>query len=170
MQRFMVIVLLAAAFNSATTVQAEIIRQENLFKKGVWSVVLREWSDGEKQCVAEHVEGKHVELDIVVGNGTDSIGIYIGHDASQLQKDNFSFRIDNFPPWKKDNPIFDAGWLIYELESETDNVFFEIERQFKKGHHFYHLDESGYAINSFSLKGSNAALTELVTCIEKYLK
>ena len=168
MQRILVNILISAAVFLASAVQSETPSEKELFQSGAWRVLSLEWSDGEKQCVAESLQGEG-GLDIVVAINSISFGLYIGKDASQSDKKLFSFRIDNYPPWKKNDPSFDDGWLIYELLDVSENTFDEIERQFRKGNMFYHLDERGYTINSFSLKGSNAALTALQKCIDAHL-
>ena len=52
----------------------------------------------------------------------------------------------------------------------SDNVFSEVERQFRKGIYFKHLNISGEVINTYSLVGSNAAIIALIECEETYLE
>ena len=168
MQRILVNIMIAATLIVGSAVHSDTPVKKELFQAGVWRVLLLEWSDGKKQCVAESLQGEG-DLDIVVAINSVSFGLNIGKDASQSEKKVFSFRIDNYSPWKKNDPIFDNGWLIYELIDLSENTFDEIERQFRRGNTFYQLDERGYTINSFSLKGSNAALTALGKCIDTNL-
>ena len=152
-----------------TSVQAEVKLEKVLHTANSWQVVYREWSDGLKQCVAENIQGNQVEFDLVVAENSISFGIFIGEDATRNEKKHFSFRIDNNSAWTSDTPIYEDGWLTLEIADVSDNVFFEIERQFRKGMNFIQLDTTGNVTNTFSLIGSNAAINALTVCEDRYV-
>ena len=148
---------------------ADVQIEKVLHSKKSWQVTYREWSDGLQQCVAENIQGGQVEFDLVVEVNSISFGIFIGEDAAEDEKSYFSFQIDNEAAWTSETPFFDNGWLILEMLDVSDNVFSKVERQFRKGTNFKHLDNSGKVINTYSLIGSNAAIIALIECEETYL-
>ena len=82
MKRFLFNLIFINVFIFGSAVQAEMTLEDELFRAGVWRVKFTEWSDGNKQCVAENLQGER-HLDIVVGLNTVWFGIYIGQDVSQ---------------------------------------------------------------------------------------
>jgi len=152
-----------------TSVHAEVKLEKILHTSNFWQVVYREWSDGLNQCVAENIQGNQVKFDLVVAENSISFGIYIGENATRNEKEHFSFRVDNNAAWTSDTPMYEDGWLTLELADVSDNVFFEIERQFRKGMNFIQLDTAGNVTNKFSLIGSNAAIIALAACEDKYV-
>ena len=149
---------------------AEVQLERVLHSAKSWQVTYREWSDGLQQCVAEYIQGDQVEFDLVVDVNAISFGLFIGENATEDEKNFFSFQIDNEAAWTSETPFFDNGWLILEMLDVLDNVFSKVERQFRKGTNFKHLDTSGKVINTYSLMGSNAAIIALIECEETYLE
>ena len=148
---------------------ADVRLEKVLHSANYWQVTYREWSDGSQQCVAENIQGGQVEFDLVVEVNSISFGLFIGEDATEDEKNYFSFQVDDEAAWISETPFFDNGWLILEMFDVSDNVFSEVERQFRKGINFKHLDTSGVVINSYSLIGSNAAIIALIECEETFL-
>ena len=148
---------------------ADVRLEKVLHSANYWQVTYREWSDGSQQCVAENIQGGQVELDLVVEVNSISFGLFIGEDATEDEKNYFSFQVDDEAAWISETPFFDNGWLILEMFDVSDNVFSEVERQFRKGINFKHLDTSGVVINSYSLIGSNAAIIAMIECEETFL-
>ena len=135
---------------------AEVQLERVLHSAKSWQVTYREWSDGLQRCVAENIQGDQVEFDLVVDVNSISFGLFIGENATEDEKNFFSFQIDNEAAWTSETPFFDNGWLILEMLDVSDNVFSKVERQFRKGTNFKHLDTSGKVINTYSLMGSNS--------------
>ena len=163
------ILCMLGSFFLSFSAHADLRLERVLHSAKSWQVTYREWSDGLQQCVAENIQGDQVEFDLVVDVNSISFGLFIGENATVDEKNHFSFQIDNEAAWSSKTPFFDDGWLILEMIDVSDNVFSEVERQFRNGISFKHLDASGEVINTYSLIGSNAAIIALVECEEMYL-
>ena len=155
---------------SGFTANAEVQVEKILHSAKSWQVTYREWSDGLQQCVAENIQDEQVEFDLVVQTASISFAIYIGVDASEKEKEIFTFQIDDYAPWSSETPVFENGWLILELFNISEKSFSEIESQFRKGKNFKQLDADGALINTFSLAGSKVAIDALESCMEDYLE
>ena len=169
MKKKFLFLLLWFTYIFGSPVSAELRFEKVFHAKNTWQVAYREWSDGLQQCVAENIQGDQVEFDLVVAANSISFGIFIGEDATEDEKNYFSFQIDNEVAWTSETPFFDDGWLILEMMDVSENVFSEVELQFRKGITFKHLTASGDVINTYSLIGSNAAIVALIECEDKYL-
>ena len=167
--RVICILCMLGSFFLSFAAHAEVRLEKVLHSSKSWQVTYREWSDGLQQCVAENIQGDQVEFDLVVEVNSISIGLFIGEDATEDEKRFFSFQIDNEAAWTSETPLFDNGWLILEMLDVSENVFSKVERQFRNGINFKHLNTSGEAITTYSLLGSNAAIIALIECEEKYL-
>tara|TARA_E500000178_G_scaffold221437_1_gene218472 strand:+ start:511 stop:1527 length:1017 start_codon:yes stop_codon:yes gene_type:complete len=163
-----ILVTLVTCFLSFSA-HADVRFEKVLHKEKSWQVTYREWSDGLQQCVAENIQGDQVEFDLVIEADSITFGIFIGEDADEDEKNFFSFQVDNEAAWSSETPFFDNGWLILEMMDASDKVFAEVERQFRQGINFKHLNASGDVIASYSLIGSNAAIIALIDCEETYL-
>lgn len=168
MRAICILCMLGSCFLSFAA-HAEVQIEKVLHSAKSWQVTYREWSDGLQQCVAENIQGNQLEFDLVVEANSISIGLFIGEDVIEDEKNYFSFQIDNEAAWISKTPIFDNGWLILEMLDVSENVFSEVERQFRKGINFKHLDTAGKVINTYSLMGSNAAIIALIECEKTYL-
>lgn len=163
-----ILVTLVTCFLSFSA-HADVRFEKVLHTEKSWQVTYLEWSDGLQQCVAENIQGDQVEFDLVIEADSITFGIFIGEDADEDEKNFFSFQVDNEAAWSSETPFFDNGWLILEMMDASDNVFAEVERQFRQGINFKHLNASGDVIASYSLIGSNAAIIALIDCEETYL-
>ena len=168
MRAICILCMLGSCFLSFAA-HAEVRIEKVLHSAKSWQVTYREWSDGLQQCVAENIQGNQLEFDLVVEANSISIGLFIGEDVIEDEKNYFSFQIDNEAAWISKTPIFDNGWLILEMLDVSENVFSEVEHQFRKGINFKHLDTAGKVINTYSLMGSNAAIIALIECEKTYL-
>ena len=167
--RVIYILCMLESFFLCFAAHAEVRLEKVLHSSKSWQVTYREWSDGLQQCVAENIQGDQVEFDLVVEANSISIGLFISEDATEDEKRFFSFQIDNEAAWTSETPLFDNGWLILEMLDVSENVLSKVERQFRKGINFKHLNTSGEAIATYSLLGSNAAIIALIECEETYL-
>ena len=167
------LILTAVLFTALTAQAQEIVRNEMLIRKGDWYIWYSEWSDGLKGCAAEIVQDKKSILKFRVAKkgakGASSFGIKIGDNASPEAIKSFHFRIDNYPPWEDEKPVFNAGYLIYSFSNKPPETANEVHRQLRQGNTFHYLDERGNTIKSVTLKGSNAAIKELKNCVKTYV-
>ena len=167
------LILTVVLFTVPTAQAQEIVRNEMLIRKGDWYIWYIEWSDGLKACHAGIVQDKKSILKFHMAQKASkvasSFGIKIGDNASPEAKKSFHFRIDNYPPLEDENPLFNAGYLIYSFSNKPPETANEVHRQLRQGNTFHYLDERGNTIKSVTLKGSNAASKELKNCVKTYV-
>ena len=94
--------------------------------------------------------------------------IFYEYGDSNSKLKTFNFAIDKFPSWAYVDPIRDGGWLILDLNVNSEEIFRKIISQIRKGKELFHLDDDNKVINIFSLKGSNASMDALIDCHTKY--
>ena len=95
-------------------------------------------------------------------------GIFFEYGDSHAKLKTFNFAIDKFPSWAYVDAIRDGGWLILDLNVNSEKIFSQITSQIRKGKELFHLDDDNKVINIFSLKRSNASMNALIDCHTKH--
>ena len=89
MRAICILCMLGSCFLSFAA-HAEVRIEKVLHSAKSWQVTYREWSDGLQQCVAENIQGNQLEFDLVVEANSISIGLFIGEDVIEDEKNYFS--------------------------------------------------------------------------------
>ena len=173
MKNYFSICLATAIFISVNinqTFAAEMIDDKVLFKKGDWEVTLLRYDDRSSACVARIRDLRDFwkEFQIYTAPEVDELAFFYEYGDANAKLKTFKFAIDKFSSWSYVDPTKDGGWLILDLNVNSEKIFRQIVSQIRKGKELFHLDDDNKVINIFSLKGSNAAINALIDCHNKH--